>query len=88
MSGVYCYMFDEASVKRSLELREYILGMKKPFCWVDLRNCALDDGIPESDIDLLKIVFNKMYQEGLIIYDEIPEEDRKEGCATWAFYVA
>ena len=88
MSGIYGYMFDDASVERSRELRKFILGMKKPFCWVDLKKCALDDGIPESDIDLLRIVFNTMYEEGLIVYDEIPEKDRKEGCATWAFYVA
>ncbi|MBR5419487.1 hypothetical protein IK110_04565 [Candidatus Saccharibacteria bacterium] len=72
----------------SKELRQFILNMEHPFCWVDLKYEALKAGIPKSKIELLSKVLDDMYREGVVCYDKIPPEQQKEGCSDYAFYVA
>lgn len=71
------------------KVREVIIKMQKPFCIENLLIRLERQKI--NDLDVILSVLDEMFEEGLILYDEVDNlvnEPTGSYSKTWAFVVA
>ena len=67
-------------------IREIILGMEKPFCIVNLLIRLEKENI--TDRRLILSVLDELFEEGMILYDEVEGSVEDPHASKWAFVVA